>query len=78
MRCRGRRGPFDSGVTYRRGARFGPHAVRNATRLLRSYHLGLDVRPFAAQQVADAGDIECNPGPVMLLHLDAHLDTWDT
>jgi agmatinase len=53
--------PFDSGVTYRPGARFGPHAVRNATRLLRSYHPGLDVRPFAAQQVADAGDIACNP-----------------
>jgi agmatinase len=53
--------PFDSGVTYRPGARFGPHAVRNATRLLRSYHPGLDVRPFAQQQVADAGDIACNP-----------------
>jgi agmatinase len=53
--------PFDSGVTYRPGARFGPHAVRNATRLLRSYHPGLDVRPFAAQQVADAGDLACNP-----------------
>jgi agmatinase len=53
--------PFDSGTTYRPGARFGPHAVRNATRLLRSYHPGLDVRPFGAQQVADAGDIACNP-----------------
>ncbi|MGZ5306436.1 MAG: agmatinase [Actinomycetota bacterium] len=53
--------PFDSGTTYRPGARFGPNAVRNATRLLRSYHAGLDVRPFAAQQVADAGDIGCNP-----------------
>ena len=37
--------PFDSGVTYRPGARFGPHAVRNATRLLRRYHPGLDVAP---------------------------------
>jgi agmatinase len=53
--------PFDSGVTYRPGARFGPNAVRNASRLLRSYHPGLDVQPFAAQQVADAGDIACNP-----------------
>ena len=53
--------PFDSGVTYRPGARFGPHAIRNATRLLRSYHPGLDVQPFAAQQVADAGDVGCNP-----------------
>ncbi|HEX5938252.1 MAG TPA: agmatinase [Actinomycetota bacterium] len=53
--------PFDSGVTYRPGARFGPQAVRSATRLLRSYHPGLDVQPFAAQQVADAGDVGCNP-----------------
>jgi agmatinase len=53
--------PFDSGVTYRPGARFGPTAVRNASRLLRAYHAGLDVQPFAAQQVVDAGDIACNP-----------------
>jgi agmatinase len=53
--------PFDSGVTYRPGARFGPIAVRNASRLLRAYHPGLDVKPFAAQQVVDAGDIGCNP-----------------
>jgi agmatinase len=53
--------PFDSGVTYRPGARFGPIAVRNASRLLRAYHAGLDVQPFAAQQVVDAGDIACNP-----------------
>src|SRR5262245_19597368 len=53
--------PFDSGVTYRPGARFGPHAIRNATRLLRSYHPDQDVRPFADQQVADAGDVGCNP-----------------
>ena len=53
--------PFDSGVTYRPGARFGPIAVRNASRLLRAYHPGLDVQPFAAHQVVDAGDIACNP-----------------
>jgi agmatinase len=53
--------PFDSGVTFRPGARFGPIAVRQASRLLRGYHPGLDVHPFAAQQVADAGDIACNP-----------------
>lgn len=53
--------PFDSGVTYRPGARFGPIAVRNASRLLRAYHPGLAVQPFAAQQVVDAGDVACNP-----------------
>ncbi|MGA6153990.1 agmatinase [Stenotrophomonas sp. NPDC087984] len=53
--------PFDGGVSYRPGARFGPAAVREASRLLRPYHPGLDVSPFAAQQVADAGDIAVNP-----------------
>jgi len=53
--------PFDGGVSYRPGARFGPAAVREASRLLRPYHPGLDVSPFAAVQVADAGDIACNP-----------------
>jgi agmatinase len=53
--------PFDSGVTYRPGARFGPQGIRNGSRLLRAYHPALDVKPFEAQQVADAGDVACNP-----------------
>jgi agmatinase len=53
--------PFDAGVSYRPGARFGPAAVREASRLLRPYHPGLDVSPFDQRQVVDAGDIACNP-----------------
>jgi guanidinobutyrase / D-arginase len=53
--------PFDSGTVYRPGARFGPAAVREGSRLLRPYHPGLDLEPFAVQQVADAGDITCTP-----------------
>jgi len=53
--------PFDSGVSYRPGARFGPAHVRQASRLLRPYNPALDVEPFGAQQVVDAGDIACNP-----------------
>ncbi|MEV0378844.1 agmatinase [Nonomuraea sp. NPDC050643] len=53
--------PFDTGVSYRPGARFGPSAVREASRLLRPYHPGLDVSPFERVQVADAGDIAVNP-----------------
>lgn len=53
--------PFDTGVSYRPGARFAPAAVREASRLLRPYHPGLDVSPFATVQVADAGDIAVNP-----------------
>jgi agmatinase len=48
-------------VTFRPGARFGPIAVRQASRLLRGYHPALDVSPFASMQVADAMDIACNP-----------------
>lgn len=53
--------PFDSGVSYRPGARFGPAAVREASRLLRPYHPELDVSPFEEKQVVDAGDIAINP-----------------
>ncbi len=53
--------PFDSGTTYRPGARFGPAAIRQASRLLRTHHPGLDVDPFGDQQVADAADIATNP-----------------
>ena len=53
--------PFDSGVSYRPGARFGPSHVRASSKLLRTYNPVQDVEPFAAQQVADAGDIACNP-----------------
>ncbi len=54
--------PFDSGTSYRPGARFGPQAIRQASRHLRTqYHPSYDTEPFAEQQVADAGDIACNP-----------------
>jgi len=53
--------PFDSGVSYRPGARFGPSHVRESSRLLRPYNPATDVSPFAEQQVADAGDIAVNP-----------------
>jgi agmatinase len=53
--------PFDTGVSYRPGARFGPAAIRDAARLLRPYNPAQDVSPFAAAQVADAGDIAVNP-----------------
>jgi agmatinase len=53
--------PFDSGVTYRPGARFGPAHIRQSSRLLRPYNPSLDIEPFRHQQVVDAGDIACNP-----------------
>jgi agmatinase len=53
--------PFDSGVSYRPGARFGPSGIRAGSKLLRPYHPYLDVQPWDAHQVVDAGDVSCNP-----------------
>ena len=53
--------PFDSAVSYRPGARFGPAHVRASSKLLRNFNPVQDVEPFAVQQVVDAGDIACNP-----------------
>lgn len=53
--------PFDSGVSYRPGARFGANHVREASRLLRPYNPAWDVSPFENIQVADAGDMAVNP-----------------
>ena len=67
--------PFDSGVTFRPGARFGPSAIREASRLLRPYNPALDTLPFELAQVVDAGDIACNPFdiPVALGEIQAGL-----
>jgi agmatinase len=53
--------PFDAGVSYRPGARFGANHVREASRLLRPYNPALDASPFANAQMADAGDMAVNP-----------------
>jgi len=73
--------PFDSGVSYRPGARFGPAHVRQSSRLLRPYNPALDAEPFGAQQVVDAGDIACNPfdigGAITQIHESARQLTQD-
>jgi len=38
--------PFDAGVSYRPGARFGPAGIREGSRLLRPYNPAMDVSPF--------------------------------
>jgi agmatinase len=53
--------PFDSGVSYRPGARFGPAHIRASSRLLRPYNPAMDVSPFGLLQVVDAGDLAVNP-----------------
>lgn len=53
--------PFDAGVSFRSGARFGPTQVREASRLIRPYNPAQGVSPFELVQVVDAGDVTANP-----------------
>jgi agmatinase len=114
--------PFDTGTSFRPGARFGPEAIRSASVLLRPYHPPLDVNVFETLNVVDGGDLPVTPGnaertadqlaaalepiiragtvplvlggdhsivlgelraqaavhgPVAVVLLDAHADTWD-
>ena len=64
--------PFDSGVSYRPGARFGPGHVRESSRLLRPFNPATNTSPFASQQVVDAGDFSVNPFNIEVAITDIH------
>jgi guanidinobutyrase / D-arginase len=67
--------PFDNGTSYRPGARFGPMAVRQASRHLRpGHHVELDCSPFSAIQVVDAGDVPVTPFSIdaAMQQIEAH------
>ena len=53
--------PFDSGTSFRPGARFGPAHIREHSRQLHPYHQFHEAYPFREQQMADAGDIGVGP-----------------
>ena len=114
--------PFDTGTSFRTGARFGPEAIRSASALLRPYHGAFGIDVLDAVSVADHGDLPVAPGsaegtferveaalaplvdagaftlalggdhtitlpelrslarrhgPMALVQLDSHTDTWD-
>ena len=54
--------PFDTGASYRVGARFAPEAIRSISVMIRAYHPvhGFDI--FDPVSVADAGDLVVVPG----------------
>ncbi len=54
--------PFDTGATYRVGARFGPEGIRSASALLRPYNPSLDVVIFDHLSGVDYGDLPVVPG----------------
>ena len=56
--------PYDGGVSYRPGARFGPRAVREQSSLIRPWHPVLKVHPFDRLRVADCGDVDVVPSSI--------------
>lgn len=114
--------PFDSGVSYRSGTRFGPRKIREASLTLWGHNPTMNVTPTKALKVVDYGDVSVIPtsiehtmaavteaasqvlnagatlislggdhsitlpllraharkhGPLSLVHVDAHIDTWE-
>ncbi|MEM7623575.1 MAG: arginase family protein, partial [Planctomycetota bacterium] len=53
--------PYDGGVSYRPGARFGPRAIREQSQYLKRYHLEHDIDVCAWLSLADAGDAPVRP-----------------
>ncbi|HRP62177.1 MAG TPA: agmatinase [Phycisphaerales bacterium] len=53
--------PFDGGVTYRPGARFGPRAIRQTSAYIKPYHIEHEVNIAQVFSLADAGDAPVRP-----------------
>lgn len=53
--------PFDGGVTYRPGARFGPRAIRDASQYVKRYSMAHDVDVCETLSLCDAGDAPVQP-----------------
>src|SRR5687767_5470315 len=57
--------PFDSGTSYRSGARLGPREIRAQSSLIRPYSYFQKVSPFETLRVVDGGDIDVPPAGSM-------------
>jgi agmatinase len=53
--------PFDGGVTYRPGARFGPRAVREESQYVKRYSIEHELDLTEALSLADGGDSPVRP-----------------
>ena len=53
--------PYDSGTSYRSGARLGPREIRNQSSLIRPYSYFQKISPFAKLTIVDAGDVDAPP-----------------
>lgn len=67
--------PFDSGTSYRPGARLGPREIRAQSSLIRPYSHSQRVAPFDRLRVVDAGDVDASPVNLELAHaaIEAHV-----
>jgi agmatinase len=54
--------PFDTGTSFRSGARFGPEAIRSASALLRPFHPAFGIELLEAVSTVDYGDLPIAPG----------------
>jgi agmatinase/guanidinopropionase len=53
--------PFDSGTTYRSGARLGPRSIRASSLLIWGFNRALDVCPTEELKIVDYGDVSVIP-----------------
>lgn len=63
--------PFDEGVSYRPGTRFGPRAIRQAEDVggpSPRPHMELGIEPFSTLNVVDYGDVEVTPANLAASH----------
>lgn len=67
--------PFDSGTSYRPGARLGPREVRAQSSLIRPFSHFQQVAPFDRLTVVDAGDVDTSPLSLDLAHesIETHI-----
>ncbi|QIN83131.1 agmatinase [Rubrobacter tropicus] len=54
--------PFDTGASFRAGARFGPESIRSISHLLRPYNPSQRISIFDHLSVIDFGDVPVVPG----------------
>lgn len=62
--------PYDTGVTYRPGTRFGPRAIRDASQYVKRFSIPHDLDVCEVLSMADAGD-----APVQPFHPAENLET---
>ncbi len=63
--------PFDEGVSYRPGTRFGPRAIRTGEDVafpIDRPHMELGIDPYAELDIVDYGDIEVRPSDLPRSH----------